>query len=181
MPVVAFSPTYLLHDVSDPLGPLVCVLSLAPYAMGLALGVWYLATRSPRCVAIGVAVLVSEAINYALKNAIRQPRPNSAAADSRVDYGMPSRHAQFCAAMAWGVITHGTRTKLGPSLVCGLAVGCAYSRVHLGYHTPEQVIVGLFVGAVTSRFVLEGLNTRPGRAAIKLVNKTANAVANLLC
>lgn len=71
-------------------------------------------------------------------------------------FGMPSNHAQFVAFGAAYVLLFVTRRCKGAPtwerllaavVAVALAGACAASRVYLGYHTTEQVLVGLVVGA----------------------------------
>eukprot|EP01062_Namystynia_karyoxenos_P070650 TRINITY_DN66011_c0_g1_i1.p1 TRINITY_DN66011_c0_g1~~TRINITY_DN66011_c0_g1_i1.p1 ORF type:complete len:214 (+),score=72.78 TRINITY_DN66011_c0_g1_i1:79-642(+) len=185
----AFSPTHLVYDPSDPLGVVMCVLSLLPYVLCLALGVWYLATLDKDCVLIGLTSLVADVINYALKRVLQQARPSTAAAFTRDDYGMPSRHAQFCAAFVWtyGVVIARRRRRRETWLAAAIslswcaALGCAYSRVHLGYHTPEQVLVGIVAGAAASAFTLRALQWRFLRGVVPRLHRVSSAVAAAIC
>lgn len=99
--------------------------------------------------------LLNEALNQVLKRSIRQRRPDGARMGGN---GMPSAHAQFIAFFAAYVAAYtlkrmGVHRQLEKQLtVAGAAVLAAvvcYSRVRLGYHSVEQVVVGAAVGAVT--------------------------------
>ena len=109
--------------------------------------------------------LLNVALNLVLKRAIQQPRPAMPGAEQLGDSGMPSNHAQFMGCFAvlllfalWG---NSPRARGGAALhrlplwvrallsagVLVLAALCAVSRVYLGYHSAQQVGVGLLVGS----------------------------------
>ncbi|KAI9017687.1 hypothetical protein BC832DRAFT_545413 [Gaertneriomyces semiglobifer] len=69
---------------------------------------------------------------------------------------MPSSHSQFVGYFAVWVMVYGAyrltfRHKLYKPVLSLLALASAllvgYSRIHLNYHTPHQVMVGLLCGA----------------------------------
>ena len=77
--------------------------------------------------------------------------------------GMPSNHSAFvaftgafallfairrCGSMQGTALVRSTK-RWGPPLGAWfIATGCAYSRVHLGYHTADQIYAGLALGCV---------------------------------
>jgi dolichyldiphosphatase len=72
-------------------------------------------------------------------------------------YGMPSSHSQFMAFFALLVILHThynirldhPRIKWLLYLpTVALSILVMYSRIHLAYHTPEQVLVGSGIGMI---------------------------------
>jgi len=106
----------------------------------------------------------------------RPPRPSSsylggddASFDESDRFGMPSNHAafvSFCAlfTLCFALTQCGGRPRRRsergsstarwmkrwiPSIgAIGIALSCSYSRVHLGYHTPVQVMVGCLIGSL---------------------------------
>lgn len=88
-------------------------------------------------------------------------RPDMAHVPSSQEEGMPSNHAAFVAFTAIFSLLFAMRrcgNMKGTSAVRSIkrwtppfgawviAIGCAYSRVHLGYHTPNQVYAGFVLG-----------------------------------
>mmetsp|Transcript_7506 Transcript_7506/g.21257 ORF Transcript_7506/g.21257 Transcript_7506/m.21257 type:complete len:163 (+) Transcript_7506:512-1000(+) len=104
-------------------------------------------------------MLLNVAVGVAAKEIIQQPRPSTCHALSDCDtHGMPSSHSQ-CISFAALVFISLAVQRPAPTLpgrlwqgiqgtasvaVCGAV---AWSRVYLGYHSLEQVIAGLLVGA----------------------------------
>lgn len=80
---------------------------------------------------------------------------------SSQEEGMPSNHAAFvafaaafallfairrCDKMQGSVIAKSIKRWAPPIGAWAIAIGCSYSRVHLGYHTPNQVYAGFALG-----------------------------------
>ena len=80
---------------------------------------------------------------------------------SSQEEGMPSNHAAFvafaaafallfairrCDEMQGSVIVKSIKRWVPPLGAWIIAIGCSYSRVHLGYHTPNQVYAGFALG-----------------------------------
>ena len=80
---------------------------------------------------------------------------------SSQEEGMPSNHAAFvafaaafallfairrCDEMQGSVIAKSIKRWAPPIGAWAIAIGCSYSRVHLGYHTPNQVYAGFALG-----------------------------------
>lgn len=98
---------------------------------------------------------VSIAINKMLKKLINQPRPDGAYMSGP---GMPSAHSQFMGFFATYLVIYtskrlNTRRRLehGLTILCAIivAVLTCYSRIHLNYHSVDQVAVGVVFGVIT--------------------------------
>ncbi|KAG0225835.1 dolichyldiphosphatase [Mortierella sp. GBAus27b] len=96
--------------------------------------------------------VLSEGLNAVMKRIIKQARPTTYIGDG---YGMPSSHSQFMTYFATYSILLMYRRDVAPDdflppLVSALAVIWAalvvYSRVHLYYHTWQQVVAGTICG-----------------------------------
>jgi membrane-associated phospholipid phosphatase len=109
---------------------------------------------------IGLFLMISGGINSVLKLLFVGPRPywyDPAVRGmwNETSYGIPSGHAQN-AVIVWGALAQRLRTKLvwGISIVIIFIIG--FSRIYLGAHFPQDVLVGWLVGAlllwVFSRF-----------------------------
>lgn len=159
--LIPFDDTYVLYNPQDPISFLCVYFSLLPIGILLFYFSWFLCTRELEAVIIAGGHVLNDILNNIVKNIIKQPRPNFFG-DSfqkgtiRSGYGMPSAHSQF---MGFFAIYHTLRILLywqGLSqarkflsivviLVAALCV--AGSRVYLGYHNTEQVVIGVSLGA----------------------------------
>jgi glycerophosphoryl diester phosphodiesterase/membrane-associated phospholipid phosphatase len=110
---------------------------------------------------LGVMLLVSAGVNGLFKSLFVTPRPTFLAPEvgvvSETSFGLPSGHAQNGAAI-WGLLAVSVRSwpvRLG--LVALIAV-IGWSRIHLGVHFREDIVVGWMIGAllVVAFVVLEG-------------------------
>jgi len=99
---------------------------------------------------LGAILLVSASLNGLLKLAFTTPRPSYLRPELGVvpetSFGLPSGHAQNAAAF-WGLLAVQARAWLPRLALLALIVAIAWSRIHLGVHFLEDVLVGLAVGA----------------------------------
>ena len=166
--LVPFSLTLVHYEENDALGWMLSLVTLSPVFIMVSYVTLLVALRfPPRLVLVLCGQLACVALNLVLKRLLRQPRPEGPQVLHLGQHGMPSNHAMFmgyagcfvvCAAArggrAWQV---GGSDPLGsPRLVAAalvtLSLLVAFSRFYLGYHTAEQVYVGLAVGALFGAF-----------------------------
>ena len=174
----SFSLTHVEYTAGDRIGFLLALVSLTPVFVMCAYTVLIVSRRDLATMSLALGHLLNEAVNYALKHVIRQPRPAHAdtRADSQPKWGMPSDHAQFVGFAAgyitlWALrrwrIARSWRVILSVAVHAGAAL-VMLSRVYLGYHTLEQVVIGYAVGLCLGavwHVTVEGL-MRPRFAAI---------------
>mmetsp|Transcript_11488 Transcript_11488/g.33860 ORF Transcript_11488/g.33860 Transcript_11488/m.33860 type:complete len:230 (-) Transcript_11488:1879-2568(-) len=164
-----FSLTYITYDSEDQLGPLWALLSLAPPFCVAALATVTVVSRDLRSAFVLLGLVSTSILCALLKKVLRQPRPQNhhgvhGLLDDAHEGGMPSNHtafvffaAVFCTLFA---VRRCSRMR-GPNALCRLvkrwvpmigawaiAFGCGYSRVHLGYHTWDQVFAGAAAGSI---------------------------------
>ena len=162
----AFSLTYVVYEESDPLGPIYALLSLAPPFCCCSLVTQIIVERDLRAAFLLCGLLTTSGLCTILKSILRQPRPMMTRSTFILPQsetgGMPSNHSSFVAFASTfslcfaiyrcrnmqGPTLWVRRTKrwLPPAFVSTVALGCCYSRIHLGYHTPAQVAVGAVLG-----------------------------------
>ena len=107
--------------------------------------------------------------NYLLKNAIFKPlmrdtvfpffgsglRPPGAkncglwSSEAKPSYGMPSGHAQLITFFLTSQLLDNNLTRLAKNLLIPLSLYLLYTRVELGCHTWQQVIVGALFGILS--------------------------------
>ena len=100
---------------------------------------------------LGYVFLLSAAINNVAKNLARQPRPFWLDPSLRLrdaeSYGLPSGHAQHATAVYLLLAAWVRRGWVGP-LAFGFILLMSLSRIYLGVHFIQDVIVGFILGLV---------------------------------
>lgn len=166
MPCEVFSLTAVHYAKGDPFGDVMALASLAPMFI-IAQTVALIAVRRDwQTLMFLTGLILNVLANKFLKDFIGQARPShlfcggdsGSVEDSGAyeDSGMPSNHAQFMSFVAMIaslfliVRVRAPRLELLAWSLSAwlLAVTTGYSRIHLGYHTQEQVAVGFLVGAL---------------------------------
>jgi dolichyldiphosphatase len=101
---------------------------------------------SPRACYDVIGSILSSILNKALKRVLNVTRPDGAA---KTDPGMPSSHANSLGFLATTAAIHSGNRTLA-FVVSGLGAFLAYLRVHSGYHTFPQVLVGFGLGSLSA-------------------------------
>lgn len=97
---------------------------------------------------MAVLILFTALLNAFLKDVFKDPRPDIAfALDPRVgeSYGMPSGHAQVATAM-WFWLAYEMRRGWFWAVAAVIVAGVCVSRLYLGVHDVEDVVVGVALG-----------------------------------
>lgn len=149
-----------LHDISwvlplrSPLATQIAdaftYLGYAPFFV-IALPIAYWLWDKKVGVHLALIVVLTAVSNGLLKDIFDDPRPDIAfAVDPRVgqSYGLPSGHAQIAAAM-WFWIALELRQRWFWAVAAVIAAGVGLSRLYLGVHDVEDVIVGFALGLAT--------------------------------
>ena len=152
--------TNLLHDISwvvdlrsETLTPIFQVFTALGYPnlimIGLALAYWLwdksAATR------LMVIVVLSTLINAFLKDYWQNPRPDAMfRLDSEVgtSFGMPSGHAQVSAVL-WFYLAYELKRLWAWCFASFVVSGICFSRLYLGVHDLEDILVGLSIALVS--------------------------------
>jgi membrane-associated phospholipid phosphatase len=132
-----------LGDTGQRIGGPVAIASVAG---GLLLAVPFTDNARYRAFAfsLGQALIVDNAILFALKAAVGRERPNG-----ENEYSFPSGHAANTFALA-GVAAHYYGWKAGVPLYA-LSTLVALSRVEKGQHFPSDVVFGATLGYLSAR------------------------------
>jgi glycerophosphoryl diester phosphodiesterase/membrane-associated phospholipid phosphatase len=100
---------------------------------------------------VGVILLLSASLNAIAKVGTATPRPFFFDADvgrvSESSFGIPSGHAQNGVAV-WGLVAYELRRRWAWVAATALALALGLSRLHLGAHFPEDILLGWAVGAL---------------------------------
>ncbi|WP_052665261.1 glycerophosphodiester phosphodiesterase family protein [Nitriliruptor alkaliphilus] len=142
----------LQHDLGW-LTPLMAVVTFLGdeefYLLAFPILFWAISRRWG--IRLGVMLLVTAGLNGVLKLLFATPRPGFLAPElAQVDehsFGIPSGHAQNAAAV-WGLFAVGARRRAVRIGLVLLILAIGWSRVHLGAHLLEDLLVGWLVGAV---------------------------------
>lgn len=107
---------------------------------------------------VGVILLLSGAVNDALKMAFHGPRPYWYSSEviryaGETSFGMPSGHAQIASGV-WGMLAYLSRKRWGWPLAILLILLIGISRLYLAVHFPHDVIFGWLIGALLLWLVL---------------------------
>ncbi|CAO0796649.1 unnamed protein product [Mucor circinelloides] len=150
--LASISLTHVYFNPLDKVSYAFAYITLAPIAILVFYASVVVARREIAGILILLGQLLNEALNYMLKEHIEQDRPYAHLGDG---YGMPSSHSQFIWYFAvYGSLymyqyihlDHGIWKVLTSLAMFALACLVSMSRIYLGYHTLNQVIVGSLVG-----------------------------------
>ncbi|KAN0061880.1 hypothetical protein ACQY0O_005874 [Thecaphora frezii] len=156
--------THVRYDPDDPLSKLLSLATLSPIFLLCSYITIILYRRELTFINALLGQLSCEGFNWLLKRLIRQPRPM---ADFGSGYGMPSSHSQFLGFFAAFFLAHFGLNRPPPmekktivgimrraehdaamAAIAILAAVTCYSRYHLHYHTPLQIVVGASIGTI---------------------------------
>lgn len=132
-------------------------ISTLPYILSGLIILYTIFNRTLRSFTLMIMFLIENIITDVLKNNLRHERPNF---QCTRQYGNPSNHAVFYSGLViWSLFEKGFiskkykfRTPMNIHIVLLLILTpiTLYSRIHLKYHSLEQVITGLVVGGFVS-------------------------------
>jgi len=99
---------------------------------------------------LGVALMLSIALNFGLKELFMLPRPPAElvipmAAETGTGYGLPSGHAQSTATF-WGILAMTWPSRALALVAAALIVVVSVTRLYLGLHFPSDVLAGAALG-----------------------------------
>ncbi|MFP4311387.1 MAG: glycerophosphodiester phosphodiesterase family protein, partial [Nitriliruptoraceae bacterium] len=119
------------------------------YLLLLPVTYWALSRRIG--IRLGAMLLLSASVNGLLKLTFTTPRPfflrPELAQVAETSFGLPSGHAQNATAF-WGVLAASVRSWPVRAALVALIAAIAWSRIHLGVHFLEDLVVGVGVGLV---------------------------------
>ncbi|WVF70837.1 hypothetical protein IAT40_005631 [Kwoniella sp. CBS 6097] len=172
-PLKSFSLTHILYDPTHPLSIPLTLLSLSPILLFVSYFTLLIFNRNITILILAAGQLANEVLSWILKRLLKGDRPYIGHGEVGTGYGMPSSHSQAAGFLvAWGVGYALTLAKRGSSgragagagagarlqvvrkgrngiYLFGLLVwsfGVSYSRYHLHYHSPIQIIAGYIAG-----------------------------------
>ncbi|KAI1318323.1 Dolichyldiphosphatase 1 [Mortierella claussenii] len=150
--LTSLSITHVQFSESDVLSKIFAYVTLSPLAILCGYVAIILTLRDLKPAVMFAGQLANEAVNQVLKRLVKQARPTEYLGDG---YGMPSSHSQFMAYFAAYTIILMYRRGITPGSIISPTVSAlvviwaalvVYSRVHLYYHTWQQVVAGTICG-----------------------------------
>ena len=189
--------TTTTDDPSDRIAKLLALVTLSPIFLLCSYVTIILLRRELTFINALIGQLACEGLNWALKRLIKQPRPTG---HLGAGYGMPSSHSQFLGFFAAFFLLHFYLNRppllkprtlinsmrrfehaLAMVLIASISILTCYSRHHLHYHTPLQIVVGLSIGLAfggTYYFFTEYLSRKPLRLPAPLaVSESSSPLA----
>ncbi|RNA18032.1 dolichyldiphosphatase 1-like [Brachionus plicatilis] len=154
---------FVEYKSGDLLGFILAWITMLPILYAVSIFTIIIIRRDLTTILYFIGFLITELVNFVLKNLIKQPRPYLNEHRSKGNfskYGMPSDHSQvmfyfstfFVLMVAYRYYIYQSKLMqiLIKSFLCVLAIFAAilvaFSRVYLKYHTNEQVIAGSLIG-----------------------------------
>ncbi|KAF9354664.1 hypothetical protein BGX26_007501 [Mortierella sp. AD094] len=152
--LTSLSLTHVQFSGDDIYSKIFAHLTLSPLAITCGYIAVMLTTRDLTVILMLAGQFLNECLNFVLKRWVKQARPTEYLGDG---YGMPSSHSQFMAYFASYMVILMYRSgvssgAVSPHLVSVVVVIWSslviYSRVHLYYHTWQQVVAGSLCGCL---------------------------------
>ncbi|KAI7832746.1 PAP2 domain protein [Gamsiella multidivaricata] len=150
--LTSLSITHVQFSQNNFLSKLLAYVTLSPLGIICSYVAIVLTSRDLKPLVMFAGQLANEFVNQVLKRLFKQARPTEYLGDG---YGMPSSHSQFMAYFAtYTAILMYRRGGASDGFLPHLVSGCVvlwsalvvYSRVHLYYHTWQQVVAGSLCG-----------------------------------
>ncbi|KAG0303772.1 hypothetical protein BGZ98_006300 [Dissophora globulifera] len=174
--LTSLSVTHVQFLQNDIVSKLMAYITLSPLGILCGYAAIIITSRDLKPTVMFAGQIVNEVVNQVLKRLVKQARPTEYLGDG---YGMPSSHSQFMAYFAvytMILMYRSTPDFLMPHIVSTAvfvwAALVVYSRVHLYYHTWQQVVAGTIAGAAFALiyyFVIQNI-LRPTGIFDKIVN-----------
>ncbi|KAI0046977.1 PAP2-domain-containing protein [Auriscalpium vulgare] len=153
--------THVIYDASSHVSLAMALITLSPILLMAAYAVLAVFTREVTVINMWAGQFLCEAFNWGVKRLIKQERPVDSVGNG---YGFPSSHSQYMAYFATFLVLHlhfrhrfvsmGStavdrlfRLTLHAAFISWAGV-VAYSRYHLAYHSPYQVLWGVGLGVL---------------------------------
>ncbi|KAG9325867.1 hypothetical protein KVV02_006861 [Mortierella alpina] len=152
--LTSVSLTHVQFAQGDLISQFFAYVTLSPLALVCGYVAIIITSRDIKPAVMFAGQLANEVVNQILKRLVKEARPTEYLGDG---YGMPSSHSQFMAYFATYTIILMYRRGVLPGAIIPHAVSVlvvvwaalvVYSRVHLYYHTWQQVVAGTICGII---------------------------------
>ena len=150
-----FEFTYAEYPRDQPIfGLIMVIFSFIPQVLPIIVTTRYFTLKCNHHLFFFLGLVFSHLLAKSLKNIVKQSRPSGAFLSS---YGMPSDHSQFLFfATSYLTLVVFSRANIQKSsailtstFMTIITLVVCYSRLYLGVHSLQQVVVGGIVGIVT--------------------------------
>ncbi|KAJ3866852.1 PAP2-domain-containing protein [Lentinula novae-zelandiae] len=133
-PQTSLDLTHVLYDDDSLFSLALALVTLSPILLMAAYASLAVQTREFLVIVMWAGQLANEGFNWILKRLYKEDRPDGSLGNG---YGFPSSHSQY----TWRVLVY--------IAVSAWGLLVAYSRYHLQYHTPYQILWGYGIGVVS--------------------------------
>ncbi|KZP19354.1 PAP2-domain-containing protein [Athelia psychrophila] len=158
-PTASLDLTHVLYDDTSHLSLGLALITLSPILLMASYAALAVQTREITIITMWAGQLACEGFNWILKRAIKQERPVESLGNG---YGFPSSHSQYMGYFAAFLFCHmyfrhrfessgypmldAAWRGLVYTAIGAWSLAVPYSRYHLQYHTPFQILCGYFIG-----------------------------------
>ncbi|WWC60561.1 uncharacterized protein I303_103135 [Kwoniella dejecticola CBS 10117] len=204
-PLKSFSLTHILYDPTHPLSIPLTLLSLSPIFLFVSYFTLLIFNRRLSILFLGLGSVGNEVLSWILKRTLKGDRPYKGHGEIGTGYGNPSSHSQAAGFLvAWDIgyamtlsirATTTTPTRKSDQGTLGIirkvrngvyvvglivwSIGVSYSRWHLHYHTPTQIIAGYLVGLVAGSIYFYLTEYVPMRYPTSILGKLRRAIESI--
>ncbi|KAJ3735004.1 PAP2-domain-containing protein [Lentinula guzmanii] len=160
-PQTSLDLTHVLYDDDSLLSLALALVTLSPILLMAAYASLAVQTREFLVIIMWAGQFANEGFNWILKRLYKEDRPDGSLGNG---YGFPSSHSQYMGYFSTFLICHlYFRHRFGSTgssfldqtwriivyvAVSAWGLSVAYSRYHLQYHTPYQILWGYGIGVV---------------------------------
>ncbi|KAJ3743610.1 PAP2-domain-containing protein [Lentinula detonsa] len=160
-PQTSLDLTHVLYDDDSLLSLALALVTLSPILLMAAYASLAVQTREFLVIIMWAGQFGNEGFNWILKRLYKEDRPDGSLGNG---YGFPSSHSQYMGYFSTFLICHlYFRHRFGSTgssfldqawriivyvAVSAWGLSVAYSRYHLQYHTPYQILWGYGIGVV---------------------------------
>ncbi|KAJ3984539.1 PAP2-domain-containing protein [Lentinula detonsa] len=160
-PQTSLDLTHVLYDDDSLLSLALALVTLSPILLMAAYASLAVQTREFLIIIMWAGQFANEGFNWILKRLYKEDRPDGSLGNG---YGFPSSHSQYMGYFSTFLICHlYFRHRFGSTgssfldqawriivyvAVSAWGLSVAYSRYHLQYHTPYQILWGYGIGVV---------------------------------
>ncbi|EJD43819.1 PAP2-domain-containing protein [Auricularia subglabra TFB-10046 SS5] len=186
--------TQVYYHKGSPVSFSLAIITLSPILLQASYAALALFTREILIMEMWAGQLACEVLNWVAKHTIKQPRPADTYGKG---YGFPSSHSQYMGYFAAfialhvvyrcnpsrtanaGLVLRALESLRRPAIILATsswAAAVCYSRMHLTYHTPDQVYWGAGIGIAFGYLTYAFCELLPARYPTSIPGRIRRAV-----